>query len=141
MYVRVHYKVCQNCGRKFGASLDPHSPAVRVGEEVYVCKCGVLYDTGKKEWANLDLKSRFDYFASTGEIGTMAICLIMPALFGYFVGPGWHWALKAASWGFLVGLSFIFLFWMGKMVVVKLSLRRVPHHDPTTVRGGLPWNW
>lgn len=141
MYVKVHYQVCQKCGRKFQASLDPHSSAVRVGKEIYRCRCGEKYATGKKEWANLAARERFHYFVSTGEVGMLMICIITPALFGYFVGPGFHSALRAASYGLVVGLGFISIFWIGKIVVVKLSLRRVPHHDPTVPRGGWPWNW
>lgn len=139
--VKVHRRKCIHCGQTWGEHLwDSAEP--RVGKESFVCRCGIKHSTGWVEWAHMLPKRRFDYFFSSAEIGTMVICVFSPGLFGYFVGAhGWRSVMTASAWGFLVGAVLVGMMWTSKMVIVRLSLRRSPHDDPTKLRGLWPWRW
>jgi len=140
-HVTVYYNICQKCGRKFNQRLS-QSSEVRVGKEVFTCKCGEQYTTGLMEWTHLTPKRRFDYFVSSGEIGLLLICTLAPALFAFFIsGHKVDTTLRVTSWGLLVAAIGIGISWSIKMLVVKRSLKRVPHEDPFAARGGWPWNW
>lgn len=140
-YVKVYYQKCPTCGQTWSSRLVENSTEVRVGKEVFVCKCGTTHPTGNVEWAHLDAKQRKGYFFGSAEIGSVIICTFFPALFAYLVMNGWHSALTAAMWGFLFGLAVVALLWSVRMVNVRLSLRRCPHDNPAFVPGAVPWHW
>jgi len=141
-HVTIYYQVCSKCGKKFSAKLYPNSTEVRIGKETYRCSCGEEYSTGHREWANLAEEERRGYFVSSAEIGVVIISTAMPALFAYFVFDGWRSAGRAAVWGLLVGLVIIAFLWTIKIVIVKLSKRRVPVVAETFGPPGLwPWQW
>lgn len=71
----------------------------------------------------------------------MLIASFCPGLFAYFIGPGWRSALNASKIGFMVGLGIVALIWAIKMLIVRLSLHRCPHPNPTELRGLWPWQW
>lgn len=139
VHVKVYYQKCRECGSTFNAKLS-QSNVIRVGKEVFVCKCKTAFDTGKKEWAHLSMGERRGYFFSQAEIGVLLICTFIPGLFAYFIGNGIESALSAITWGFLVGVAFILVLWMIKSVIVKTSLRRCPH-EAGYVPGVPPWCW
>lgn len=141
-HVKVYYEECPECGQTWSERVVQHTSEIRVGKEVFVCKCGIEHPTGNIEWAHLDSRQRKSYFFGSAEIGTVAIATFMPGLFGYFIGDyGLRSALAAASWGFLVGLAFAGFLWSVRMVNVKLSLSRCPRNDPGFVSGAVPWEW
>jgi len=138
--VKVYYQKCPDCGQTWSAQLSETS-VIRIGREVFACKCGNDWSTGRVEWAHLTPEQRQEYFFSTAEIGVMVISTIFPALFGYFVGSkGWHSALIAGLWGGLVGLVICSFLWLMKMFIVWRSLRRLPHAE-TGPTGYWPWEW
>lgn len=88
--VQVYDQKCPTCGQT-SSRLVEKSTEVRVGKEVFRCKCGIEHPIGNVEWAHLDPKQRTDYFFGSAEIGSVLICTFMPALFAYFVANGWRW--------------------------------------------------
>ena len=144
-YVKVYYQKCPDCGQTWSTQLS-QAKVIRLGKEVYVCKCNKAWPTGHVEWVHLTPEQRRQYFFSTAEIGVLVISVLAPALFGFFVASGAHWtpamgALVAASYGFLVGLVFVAILWALKMLYVRLSLRRCAHENAFEPRGALPWQW
>lgn len=133
--VTVYYKKCPDCGERWAAQLS-QTEVIRLGKEVFVCKCNKQWPTGRVEWAHLSRAQRRAYFVSTAEIGVLVICTIMPALFGYFVGNGWSSALSWSLWGFAFGVVFVAVLWSIKAVLVAISLRRcATASDPEAARG------
>jgi len=133
-YVRVYYRKCPYCGSTWAPRFS-NQPVVRVGREFYVCKCGIGWPTGATEWVHLTEKQKRAYLVSTAEVGLLLMATVAPALFGYFIGPGWRTALKAGLWGLLVGVVLLVLFlWTLKGLFIALSLRRERkgqnHHNP-----------
>ncbi|MCI0423530.1 MAG: hypothetical protein L0312_30650, partial [Acidobacteria bacterium] len=83
--VTIYYQKCPKCGETWSAQLS-QARVLRVGKEAFVCKCGTAWPTGRMEWIHLNTEQRRAYFVSTAEIGVLVICLLAPALFGYFIG-------------------------------------------------------
>jgi len=123
--VKVYYQKCPECGQTWAARLSEQE-IVRIGKEVFICKCNKEWPTGCTEWTHLNTGQRRDYFVSTAEIGVLLICTFIPPLFGYFISGGWNAALRAGMWGFLVGVVFVSVLWAIKGCIVGLSLRRCP---------------
>lgn len=122
----MSYYQCAQCKQRWGFRYS-ESPVIRVGKEIFVCRCGKSWPTGYVEWAHLNAQQRRDYFISTAEIGVLVICTFIPALFGYAIGErGWRSALVAAGGGLAVGLVFVLILWTIKLGIVGLSLRRRP---------------
>ncbi|MGH9531427.1 MAG: hypothetical protein ACRD2Q_03485 [Terriglobales bacterium] len=124
--VTVYYQKCPTCGRTWSAQLS-QSAVTRIGKEVFVCKCGIEWPTGRVEWFRLTPRQQRAYFFSEVEVGVLAICTLVPPLFGYFIGDGWRTALKAAVWGFLVGAGFVLVLWGMKLCIVGASRFRTRH--------------
>jgi hypothetical protein len=140
LYVKVYYNKCPDCGRTWSARFS-EANVIRLGRETYTCKCPKEWQAGHIEWVHLTPEQRKSYFFSTAELGVVVMCVLAPALFGYFVGSrGFISAGIAAGWGLLVGLGWVGFLWFLKVIYVKLSLRRLPH-PVTDLRGGWPWNW
>jgi len=131
--VTVYYNQCPDCGQKWAARLSEQE-VIRVGREVYVCKCKKEWPTGCVEWIHLSRPEQREYFVSTAEIGVLTICTTIPPLFGYFIGNGLPAAFRAALWGFLAGVVFIGILWGIKLCIVGLSLRRCPAGHPSANR-------
>ena len=131
--VTVYYQQCPDCGQKWSAQLS-RTQVIRLGKEIFVCKCNKEWPTGHGEWSHLSREQRHAYFISQAEIGVLVICTIMPALFGYFIGEGWSSALRAGIWGFAVGAVFVAILWLIKIGLVGLSLRRCPAVAPNSDR-------
>jgi hypothetical protein len=123
--VTVYYDRCPECGQKWSARLSQQN-VIRVGREVFVCKCGKGWSTGYTEWSHLSPKKRRDYFISSAEIGVLMICTVVPPLFAYFIEKSWAPVLRATGWGFCVGLAFAAVLWLIKLCIIGLSLRRCP---------------
>lgn len=140
MYVRVYYQKCPDCGSTWNARLSEYD-VIRIGREVFVCKCGKEWPTGNTEWSHLPSGKKRSYFFSQAEIGVLLIATIVPALFGYFAGDhGWRSAVFAFGWGLAIGLVIDAVLWCFKMAIVGLSLRRAPY-AVADLHGGWPWNW
>ena len=127
--VTVYYQKCPKCGQTWSAQLS-QARVIRIGKEVFVCRCGTEWPTGRIEWVRLNQAQRRAYFVSTAEIGVLVICTLSPALFGYFIGDGWRSALKAAGWGLLVGAGFVLVLWGIKLCIVGVSKFRTRHIVP-----------
>ena len=80
----VNYQHCPKCSNTFCWTLRPD--ALRVGEEVFVCKCGERYSSGKHEWAHLSKTQKFFYFCSESAVGIMLLLPFMGIIAVY------HWA-------------------------------------------------
>lgn len=101
VHVKVYYQKCPGCGQTWSARVDNRTTELRVGKEIFVCKCGTEHPTGNSEWAHLDSKQRRSYFFGSAEIGSLVICTFMPALFAYFIGAnGLRSAATAAAGAF-----------------------------------------
>jgi len=123
--VTVYYKQCPDCHQKWAARLSQQN-VIRVGREVFVCKCRKEWPTGCAEWSHLSREQKRAYFISSAEIGVLFLCTFIPPLFGYFIANGWPGAFKAAGGGFAVGVLFVGFLWLIKLFLVGLSLRRCP---------------
>src|SRR4051812_18520144 len=98
--VKVYRQACPDCGCEWAQQLSSRQDVIRIGKEAYVCKCPKTWTTGRIEWNHLSRERRRLYFFSEAEIGVLAICTLVPPLFGYFISDGWRGAMKAGSWGF-----------------------------------------
>lgn len=131
--VTVYYRYCPDCRQKWAEHLS-QSKVTRIGKETFVCKCNKSWPTGNVEWARLGKGERRSYFLSSAEIGVLLISLLVPPLFGYFIGPGWVSALRAGAWGLAVGSLFVLFLWLIKVCIVAFSLRRCPAATQSGVR-------
>jgi hypothetical protein len=50
-----------------------------LGKEAFICKCNKQWPIGRVEWSLLSREQGRAYFVSSGEIGVLVICTIMPA--------------------------------------------------------------
>jgi len=126
VYVTVYYQQCPDCGQKWATQLSSNQQVIRLGKEIFICKCEKRWPTGRIEWSHLGRKQRRQYFISSAEIGVLLICTFVPPLFAYFIGNGWPSALVAMGWGFVCGIVFVACLWLIKAILVGLSLRRCP---------------
>jgi hypothetical protein len=114
MYLRwIDYK-CPGCGMGFASRMTNHA---RVGPETNECwKCKRVNQTPDKEWKNMSLGMRVEYFATVWTI----------AFFLFFVAAG-----AAAGWqGIIAALSIWLVFYLPvlltKLYKSKQSLKRSP---------------
>ena len=114
---------------------------IRVGREVFTCKCGDNWATGYLEWTHLSPSQKHSYFFSEAEIGVAAISFLVPPFFGYFIADiPWRGVRTGAKWGAIVGGAFVALLWVIKCGIVTLSLHRCPPPVNET-KGLFPWEW
>lgn len=59
-YVHVFYKKCPTCRQTWSPQLS-HAAAIQIGKEVFVCKCGIAWPTGRVEWAHITPRMRRSY--------------------------------------------------------------------------------
>jgi hypothetical protein len=125
-YVHVFYKKCPTCRQTWSPQLS-QAAVIRIGKEVFVCKCGTAWPTGRVEWAHLTPRMRRSYFLSTAEIGVLLLWPFAGGLFAFFVAQN-RW--MGLFWGILGGLAMavviVAVMWALKFTIVRLSLRRCP---------------
>lgn len=132
VYIRVFYNKCPTCKQTWSAQLS-HADVVRIGKEVFICKCGVAWETGHVEWAHLTPAQRRGYFLSTAEIGVFILAPFVGGLFAFFVARNrWFGLVWGLLGGFVVAAVAVAFMWSLKYVFVRLSLRRCPFDRMTT---------
>ena len=125
-YVKVFYQKCPTCKQTWSAQLS-QAEVIRIGKEMFVCKCGTAWPTGRLEWAHITPRMRRSYFLSTAEIGVLILWPFAGALFAFFIAQN-RWI--GLLWGILGGLAvaavFVAVMWALKLAIVKFSLDHCP---------------
>ena len=125
-YVKVFYQKCPTCKQTWSAQLS-EAEVLRIGKEMFVCKCGTAWPTGRLEWAHITPRMRRSYFLPTAEIGVLILWPFAGALFAFFIAQN-RWI--GLLWGILGGLAvaavFVAVMWALKLAIVKFSLHRCP---------------
>lgn len=124
--VTVFYQKCPTCKQTWSAQLS-QAEVIRIGKEMFICKCGTAWPTGRLEWAHISPRMRRSYFLSTAEIGVLILGPFAGALFAFFLAQN-RWI--GLLWGILGGLAvaavFVAFMWALKLTIIKFSLHRCP---------------
>ena len=68
VFIRYLYDRCPSCASKFNYRPYPDQKHIRVGEEIHVCKCGLRWRTGKREWNHLSKHDKLIYLLPPREL-------------------------------------------------------------------------
>lgn len=131
-FLRIFYQKCPTCKQTWSTQLS-QADVIRIGKELFVCRCGTAWPTGRVEWAHITPHMRRSYFLSTAEIGVLVLWPLTGGLFALFIAQN-KW--MGLLWGILGGLAvaavFVAAMWALKLVIVKSSLHRCPPNPLST---------
>ena len=123
---------CPSCGMTFWCEPGPGRRELSVGKGCHICVCGSRYETGNREWINLNHEERKRYFWS----GTLIIPLVtttLAAIAGYLVRwhePYWFMAVFFGFLGLITGLICSSFLWTKRGLRIWASMRRTRDASP-----------
>ncbi len=85
MYVQIFYDRCSKCNKEFNHRLVANRNAFRVGAEMFRCKCGAIYRTGRVEWDHLKSEWKWKFFLPWKEIAVVVAFVAAMMAMAYFV--------------------------------------------------------
>jgi len=119
--ILIRRRRCSRCDRVFWAPPPHPSGELAIGRERYVCVCGNIYETGRREWAHLSVEEKHKYLWS-GLVMIPIITTATGVVGGYLLRwhePYWFMAIFIGFLGLLSGLNLF-----GRAVIHKVPTRR-----------------
>src|SRR5947209_1932557 len=103
--MNVYWDSCEVCGDKWSERLTNEENEIRVGKEIYICKCEIPHNTGNREWTHLTKEQRYGYFRGFSFLEKamfVTFVIIFPVLFGLLGEAGDGGPVERTALGFAI---------------------------------------